>query len=96
MHLAHTTGASPRAGLPHLAHLSRMTFLSDDSDSSSNDDIDSAVDSQGRFAAFHDGVCYDCVENLMGVRSMLGLPGGLMLDTGVIAHRLDDPPQQTE
>eukprot|EP00973_Karenia_brevis_P038701 5341267-Karenia_brevis.AAC.1 len=74
----------------HVAHFTRMTFLSDDATSS--DDSDSGE----RFTSFVDGVCYERVENLMGVRSLLGLLGGPILDTGVSAHRLDDPPQQTE
>ena len=92
------TRASPRARPSHLAHLTRMTFLNDD-DVSSNDgsDATSTVDSEGRSASFSDGVCYDRVENLMDVRSLLGLPGGLILDTQVIAHScFSTPPQDTE
>eukprot|EP00973_Karenia_brevis_P072691 10096687-Karenia_brevis.AAC.1 len=73
-----------------FAHLIRMIFMSDDE--RSTDDSDSGE----RFASFVDGVCRKHVENLIGVRSLLERPGGLILDTGVIAHHLDDPPQQTE
>ena len=85
-------GASPRPRLPHLAHLSRMTFLSGDGRSDTDEDAP-----EGLCAAFHNGVCYDSVEKLKGMHLLLGLPGGLVLDTQVIAHGGSSaPPQDTE
>ena len=87
-----TTPASPRPRLPHLAHLSRMTFLS--GDGSDTDDSDAP---EGRHAAFHNGVCYGSVEKRKGMHLLLGLPGGLGLDTQVVAHGCSSaPPQDTE
>ena len=74
-----------------MARCPRVTFSDSDSES------DSEEEGLELCATFDGGVPSRSVDRLEGVRSLLGLRGGLMLDTGVIAHWCcETPPQLTE
>ena len=74
-----------------MARCPRVTFSDSDSES------DSDEEGLELCATFDGGVPSSSVDRLEGVRSLLGLRGGLMLDTGVIAHwSCETPPQLTE
>ena len=42
---------------------------------------------------FIDGVWCEPLEHLKGMRSLMGLPGGLLLDTQVVAHGFGEGPE---
>ena len=75
-----------------MAHCPRVFFKDDSSESDSEE--------EGAFkvcTTFHDGIPSQIVDRLEGVHKLLGLRGGLVLDTGIIGHWCGGmPPQSTE
>ena len=68
-----------------MAHCPRVFFDSSESDE------------ERMGATFYDGIPSQSVDRLEGVDKLLGLRGGLVLDTGVICHWCGGlPPQPTE
>ena len=73
-----------------MADCPRVLFIGSDSDSDTEDASEVC-------ATFNDGIPPRTVDCLEDVHSLLGLRGGLILDTGIIGHWTDGtPPQPTE